>query len=113
MYDSSNPLFQDIQERLKYHGFANESSEILAYATMLESSKNNDFYLYEPTGDYYWNSEYYYQNKPAPFRTSFIIHFVSAGNNQTKIQIFELLPQIHVGEFIGFGGHSGPFPGKF
>jgi hypothetical protein len=113
LYDSSNPLFQDVQERLVYYMSTNKSSEIRTYAAMPIALKSNDFYLYEPTGDCYWDSEYYYQDKPAPFITSFIIHLDSAGNNQTKIQIFELSPQIHIGEYIGFGGHSGPFPGKF
>ena len=113
LYDSSDPLFQDVQERLRYNGFANESPEIIAYGSMSNVSKNNDFYLYGPTGDYYWDSEYFYQNKPAPFRTDFIIHLEPTENNQTKIDIFELLPRIHVGEYIGFGGHTGPIPGKF
>lgn len=113
LYDSSDPLFQDVQERLSYNGFTDESSEILAYKAISSSSKSDGFYLYEPSGDYYWNSEYYYQNKPAPFRTGFIIHIESVTNNQTKIQIFELLPEIRVGNYIGFGGHSGLLPGKF
>jgi hypothetical protein len=113
LYDALDPLFKDIKVRLQRHGSANESPEILDYLAMPEASKKNDFYLYEPSGDYYWDSEYYYKNKPAPFRTSFIIHLDTVENNQTKIQIFELMPEIHVGEYIGFSGHSMPFPGKF
>jgi hypothetical protein len=65
-----------------------------------------DFYLYEPTGDYYWNSEYFYKGQPAEFHCSFLIHLEAADSDDTKVEIFEYQPTIRVGKYVGMSAHS-------
>ena len=71
--------------------------------------RNNpfDIFLYEPTGDVYWPSEYLYNGKKADFRCSFILHQSSA-NGGSQIQIFEYQPQIRAGNYFDPLGHAGP-----
>ena len=65
-----------------------------------------DFYLYEPSGDYYWDSEYFYAGQPAKFRCSFLIHLEPGGSSTTKVEIFEYQPTIWVGEYLGMSAHA-------
>src|SRR5262249_16322211 len=74
------------------------------------SRRRSDFYLYEPTGDYYWSSEYYYNETPAKFRCGFILHLEPEGNAHTKVEIFEYQPRVWAGEKLGWGAHG---PGFF
>jgi hypothetical protein len=65
-----------------------------------------DFYLYEPSGDYYWNSEYFYNGQSARFRCSFLIHVEASEDASTKVEIFEYQPTIWVGEYLGLSAHA-------
>jgi hypothetical protein len=65
-----------------------------------------DFYLYEPTGDYYWASEYFYDGRPAQFRCGFLIHLEPTGKSATKAEVFEYQPEIWAGEYFGFSAHA-------
>jgi hypothetical protein len=62
--------------------------------------------MYEPTGDYYWESEYFYQGKAAKFRCSFLIHLEPAKNSSVKVEIFEYQPAVWVGEYLGMSAHA-------
>jgi hypothetical protein len=76
------------------------------YVRIPPALRNRDFYLYEPTGDYYWDSEYFYQGKAAKFRCSFLIHLEPAANSGTKVEIFEYQPTAWVGEYWGMSAHA-------
>jgi hypothetical protein len=76
------------------------------YVTVRPELRTHDFYLYEPTGDYYWESEYFYQGQPARFRCSFLIHLEPSGNTNTRVEIFEYQPTIWVGKYFGLSGHT-------
>ena len=67
------------------------------YVNIPAQFRAQDFYLKEPIGDYYWDSEYFYGSQPANFRCSFLIHFEPAAANSTKVEIFEYEPTIWVG----------------
>lgn len=68
--------------------------------------RTQDFYLYEPSGDYYWESEYFYHGQPAKFRCSFLIHIEPSATISTKVEIFEYRPTVWVGEYIGVSAHA-------
>jgi hypothetical protein len=76
------------------------------YVSIPAQLRAHDFYLYEPRGDYYWDSEYFYAGQPAKFRCSFLIHLEAAGNSTTKVEIFEYQPTIWVGEYLGMSAHA-------
>jgi hypothetical protein len=76
------------------------------YVSIPAEKRTQDFYLYEPSGDYYWDSEYFYAGQPAKFRCSFLIHLEPAGNSSTKVEIFEYQPTIWVGEYLGMSAHA-------
>jgi hypothetical protein len=87
---------------------ASSKASLQRYTAIDPVLRQKDFYLYEPTGDYYWESEYYYQDAPAKFRCHFIIHAEAEGNSNTRIEVFEYQPRIWVGKKFGVSGHSGP-----
>jgi hypothetical protein len=84
--------------------------------------RTHDFYLYEPTADYYWSSEYLYKGHPAKFRCAFLIHLepADAGGSATdssaktadakvaatKVEIVEAQPMVWAGEYLGFSAHA-------
>jgi hypothetical protein len=76
------------------------------YVTIRPELRTHDFYLYQPTGDYYWESEYFYEGKPAKFRCNFLIHLEPSGNANTRVEIFEYQPTIWVGNYFGLSGHA-------
>jgi len=78
------------------------------YSELLANARSADFYLYEPSGDYYWSSEYFSNGAPAKFRCAFIIHLEPIGATKTKLAVFEYLPEIWVGKVFDPMGHSGP-----
>ncbi len=76
------------------------------YVSIPPQLRAQDFYLYEPIGDYYWESEYFYKGRPAQFRCSFLIHLEPVGSSNTKLEIFEYQPTIWVGEYLGMSAHA-------
>ena len=100
--DSLRRLFPPDEEILRDRGV---DHFIPRYVTIAPDLRRHDLFLYEPTGDYYWNSEYWYDGAPARFRCSFIIHVEPAGAG-TQVEIFEYQPTIWVGERFGFSAHA-------
>ena len=82
------------------------------YVGIPANLRKNDFYLYEPTGDEFWASEYSYRGQPARFRSSFLIHVEPTQTASARVEIFEYQPQIWVGERFGFSAHAVQ-PGTF
>ena len=76
------------------------------YVSIPAEQRTQDLYLYEPSGDYYWDSEYFYSGRPAKFRCSFLIHLEPAVSSSTKVEIFEYQPTIWVGEYVGMSAHA-------
>lgn len=81
-------------------------SFILAYLHIPPANRRRDFYLYDPSGDYYWDSEYLYKNAQAKFHCSFLIHLEPADASHTTVEIFEYQPYIWAGEYFGFSAHA-------
>ncbi len=105
-----DPLFPD-DFQLKAR--STQDAELRTYAALPASARRLDFYLSEPTGDYYWPSEYSYRAQPAQFRASFIVHLEPQQPAGTKIEVLEYGPTIWVGEKFGWSAHTGPVPGFF
>jgi hypothetical protein len=81
-------------------------SFILTYLRISPANRGRDFYFHEPSGDYYWDSEYFYEYAPAKFHCNFLIHLEPADASHTSVEIFEYQPYIWVGEYFGFSAHA-------
>ena len=101
--DPQHPLFPPDEEILRNRGV---DTFVERYARIPAELRNRDLYLYEPSGDYFWESEYFYEGQPAKFRCSFLIHVEPAGDSGTKVEIFEYQPTIWVGEYFGMSAHA-------
>src|SRR4029077_7983391 len=100
--DSLHRLFPPDEQILLDRG---ADDFIPRYVAIAPNLRRNDLLLYEPTGDYYWDSEYWYAGAPARFRCSFIIH-VEPASAGTRVEIFEYQPTIWGGERFGFPAHA-------
>jgi hypothetical protein len=105
--DAQHPLFPSDGEILVDRGV---DSFVERYVRVPPQLRTRDVYLYDPSGDYYWESEYFYKGQPAKFHCSFLIHLEPAEKSSTKVEIFEYQPVIWVGEYLGFSAHA-PLPG--
>lgn len=110
LYRAAEPSFPD---EFQIKANTQRDRYLAGYAAIPRNLRKSDFYLAEPTGDFYWFSEYYYNGRPAKFRCSFIIHLEPQDDFHTKIEVFEYLPTIWVGEKFGWSAHTGPVPGFF
>ncbi|MFY9610536.1 MAG: hypothetical protein WAU45_18240 [Blastocatellia bacterium] len=99
---------QTFPDDLQMRAHSSLDQSLQRYLALEPRLRKSDYYLYEPTGDYYWDSEYYCNDSPAKFRCSFIIHLESDRNVNTKIEIFEYLPVVWVGKKFDVAGHHGP-----
>ena len=101
--DPANPVFPP-DERMLVDAIADPMMQ--RYLTIPAALRDFDFYLYEPTGDLYWPSEYFYLDETASFRCSFIGHLDPQDSSHTQIEVFEYQPQIWVGEKFAFSAHA-------
>jgi hypothetical protein len=97
--------------------FSGGNPPLEKYVAIDAAARRHDFYLTPPyaapevtagSTDYYWESEYYYNDKPAKFRCKFILHIEAEGDSNTRITIIEFQPEIWVGEKFDVLGHGGP-----
>jgi len=103
LFPSTDPIFPD---DFQIQHLAAVDPDLRRYAALSSEERKSDFYLYEPTGDYYWPSDYYYNDVPAKFHCAFIIHLASDTDASTRVAVFEYSPTIWVGERIGFSAHG-------
>lgn len=101
--DTGLHLFPSDEEISRNRGV---DSFILAYLLIPPAKRSRDFYFHEPSGDYYWESEYFYKNAPAKFHCNFLIHLEPADASHTTVEIFEYQPYIWAGEYFGFSAHT-------
>jgi len=83
-----------------------EDSFVRRYIAIPSELRRGDFYLYEPTGDQYWPSEFMYRGQPAKFRCSFFIHLEATTGSHTHVEIFEYQPEIWAGEKLAMSAHA-------
>jgi hypothetical protein len=103
LYPRAHPIFPDTFQ-IQY--WAGKDPYLRPYAALAADRTQHDLYLYEPTGDQYWPSDYYYNGVPARFRCAFFIHLEADPHGGTNIAVFEYLPTLWVGERIGFSAHA-------
>jgi hypothetical protein len=101
--DPRHPLFPSDEQILLDRG---ADTFVERYVRIPSALRSRDLYLYEPSGDYFWESEYFYQGQPAKFRCSFLIHIEPATDSRTRVEIFEYQPTIWVGKYLGFSAHA-------
>jgi hypothetical protein len=112
LYQADDALFPDAFQ-LRTSAERARDTALKRYAALALEKKQNDFYLYEPTGDYYWRSEYYYNQQPAEFRSGFIVQLEPQEDSVTKIEVYEYLPAIRVGRKLSLNRHGPPVPGFY
>jgi hypothetical protein len=105
LWNRKDSIFPD-DIQLGFH--VHQDPALRRYSELPADARSTDFYLYEPSGDYYWNSEYFSNGAPAKFRCAFIIHLEPLGSTKTKVEVLEYLPEIWVGKVFDPMGHSGP-----
>jgi hypothetical protein len=112
LYHADDPLFPDA---FQLHASAERASDtaLKRYAALAPEKKQNDSHLYEPTGNHYWTSEYYWNQQPAEFRSGFIVHLELQENSATRVEVYEYLPSIRVGKKLSFNRHGPPVPGLY
>ena len=101
--DPQHPGFPSDKDILANRGIDNFAER---YVHIPPDLRVQDYYLYEPSGDYYWESEYFYNGKPAKFRCGFLIHMEPARISGTKVELFEYQPTVWVGEYFGITAHA-------
>jgi hypothetical protein len=83
-------------------------ASIRRYLEIDSMLRKDDLFLSEPSGDYYWHTEYYLNGESAKFKCEFIIHLEQTGSSQTKIEVLEYFPRVWAGKKFVALGHSGP-----
>ena len=101
--DKGLQLFPSDEEIRRNRGV---DSFILSYVQIPPAKRARDFCLREPSGDFFWGSEYFYKNLPAKFRCHFLIHLEPADAAHTTVEIFEYQPYIWAGEYFGVSAHA-------
>jgi hypothetical protein len=76
------------------------------YKRMPAGQRAQDLLIEEPTGDVYWESEYFTKAGKAKFRCGFIVHFRELTRATTEIQVYEKVPEVWVGEKWDFARHG-------
>jgi len=94
----------DFQVRVHTSG----DPDLRRYSALPDDARNRDLYLYEPSADYYWYSEFSVGGTPVKFRCSFIIHLAARDSTRTRIEVLEYIPTIWTGKAFHLLGHAGP-----
>jgi hypothetical protein len=76
-----------------------------AYARLPPELRRSDLLLDEQTGDAYWPSEYATASGPIRFRCGLIVHFGAAARG-ARIEVYETVPTVWVGEHWAFSAHG-------
>jgi hypothetical protein len=79
-----------------------------AYRMLPADMRSHDVLIQDPTGDFYWNSEYGTTDtdRPVRFHCGFILHLVTQGPSSTEVQVYELVPSVWPGEHWAFSAHG-------
>jgi hypothetical protein len=89
LWNRKDSIFPD-DTQLGFH--VGQDPALRRYSELPANARSVDFYLYEPSGDYYWSSEYFFNGTPAKFRCAFIIHLEPLGSTKTKFNAFRARP---------------------
>lgn len=112
LYQADDPLFPDAFQ-LRASAERAGDAALQRYALLDPAQKQNDSYLYEPTGTHYWTSEYYYNQQPVEFRSGFIVHLEPEKDSASRVEVYEYLSAIRVGKKLSLNCHGPPVPGFF
>ena len=93
-------------------GYVDPGGFFEPYRRLTPAEQSNDLVLREATGDRYWLSEYEANGRAVRFHCALIIHFIERDPGSTKVQVFELVPTVWVGEHWAMS-REGPGFGKY
>jgi hypothetical protein len=93
---------------LQVRAHTSRDPDLRRYAALPDDARSRDLYLYEPSADYYWYSEFRIGGTPVKFRCSFIIHLEALDSTRTRIEVLEYIPIIWIGRAFHLLGHAGP-----
>ncbi|MDX2044948.1 MAG: hypothetical protein SF097_27300 [Acidobacteriota bacterium] len=106
-YTKDDQIFQSDAE-LKLNGRLDtiKNEPLSRYLAIDPSLRTRDLYLWYVSGEKYWESEYYWNDKPAKFSSNFIIHFEAKGKNKTSVEAIQFQPTIWVGDVFSPNAHG-------
>jgi hypothetical protein len=91
-----------------------ESDALARYLAAPAANKRDDLFAYDfsdaDDARAYWPSEYYVEDRQAPFRSNFLIHLVPSGAAATEVEVLELSPRVWVGKKFSVEAHG---PGTY
>jgi hypothetical protein len=79
--------------------------DLRRYVELSADQRTNDVYLFEPTGDRRWPSEFLVGGQTLPFQTSFILH-LAPGDKGTAVTAIEVRPMVLAGQDWRFERHG-------
>jgi hypothetical protein len=89
--------------------FVDPGGYLDAYKRISPDERVDDLLLQDPTGDFYWDSEYTTVepvDRPVRFHCGLIVHLVTRGLSSTEVQVYELVPSVWAGEHWAFAAHG-------
>lgn len=72
-----------------------DNPALARYAELPLESREMDIYLWSPDSPY-WYSEYQWRDKPAPFRSYFILHLEAKGKHRSTLEVIEENPVVRM-----------------
>ncbi len=105
LFDRNAGVFPD-DFQVRVH--TSQDPDLRRYSALPNDARNRDLYLYEPSGDYYWYSEFSRGGKPVKFHCSFIIHLEALDSRRARMEVLEYLPIVWTGKAFHLLGHAGP-----
>jgi hypothetical protein len=102
--------FPDVSQ-LRFN--ARNNPALQRYLHLGPEARQNDFYLFAPSGIYWQSAEYTYLGIPVQFICNFIIHASNNGDSGSRIEVIEIAPHVVVGKKLGLSAHTGPLPTVF
>lgn len=78
---------------------------LIRYASLPSADRAYDFYLWSPDVPF-WYSEYRYRDRPAPFRSYFIVHLAAVDADHTSVELIEYRPVVRLDGEISVDSHG-------
>ncbi len=99
---------QIFPEDIQMQATISDNKAIADYLKLTPSDREQDLYVYNVSGDYWFTTDEYHCNgESAKFQSNFVIHLNQKNSNQTVVEIIQYLPSIWCGkEFDEQGRHG-------
>ena len=86
---------------------APSDADLLRWAGLSASDRRLDLFLHDPQNRFWLSDDWTLDGEPALFRSDFLLHFEAVEDN-TRLEILEMLPRVSLGRRFLWTGHKGP-----